>query len=246
MKKTLLLCGALLALTAATASAAPAINLAWTDCIDGPTATLNKAFACNVNTGSDVMFVSFVAPGGIDQFISVEIYGEAQAQAAATPAWWQLKGTTACRNNQLSLNGDFSENSACDASNWGGVATGGIGAVSNDTPTPGHQMWNGVVAVTPSSATPLVADVHYYGVKISLSHQKTVGTGACAGCTTPVCFRLARLKVVQPSGAPGGNVDITTVGTRAHVTYQGASEATCIGATPTRNSTWGAVKNLYR
>ncbi len=231
------------------ATSAPAINLAWNDCIDGATATLNKNFACDTNAGSDVMVASFVAPTGMNQFISVEIYYEiTQGTCGATAPWWQVKGVGKCRNGALTLNGDFTASSgACDASAWSVPAVGGVGAVTNDLPTPGHSMGNGVVAVPVANVVALTADVHYYGVKIVLSHAKTVGTGACVGCSIPWCFRLARLRLVQPTGSPGGNVDIVSVGTRAHVTYQAPDPSVCMGyCTPTHRSTWGSVKALYR
>jgi hypothetical protein len=249
MKKTLLLCGALLALTASVASAAPAINLAWSDCVDGVASTLNRNFACTTNSNAvaDVAVASFIAPAGMDLFISLETTFEfAQGVAGPVVPWWQWKGTGRCHNGGLSLNNSFGALAACDQGAWSAVASGGVGAMLDDNPSPGRSQGNGVLAVSGSSATALVPDVHYYGLNFAFSHAKTVGTGACTGCSTPVCFRLKSLKTVQPANSPGGNVEITTEGTRAYVTYQGATEATCILATPTRNKTWGAVKALYR
>ena len=52
MKKTILLCGALLALTASVASAA-GLNFAWNNCYGEGTGTQNRSFLCNLNTGSN-------------------------------------------------------------------------------------------------------------------------------------------------------------------------------------------------
>src|SRR5215510_288691 len=58
MKKTLLITGVLLALTASIASAAGGINLAWNDCWGGGGVNA-KTFACNTNAGNNDMYVSF-------------------------------------------------------------------------------------------------------------------------------------------------------------------------------------------
>jgi hypothetical protein len=53
-----------------------------------------------------------------------------------------------------------------------------------------------VAAVPASIAQQLSAGMEYYGFKLILSSVKTVGTGACTGCSTPVCITLSQLKVV--------------------------------------------------
>ena len=53
MKKTILLCGALLALTATVASAA-GVNFSWTNCFGEGLGFQNKNFACTANTGSKI------------------------------------------------------------------------------------------------------------------------------------------------------------------------------------------------
>ncbi|MFM8560394.1 MAG: hypothetical protein ACKOC6_12530, partial [bacterium] len=60
MKKTLLLCGALLALTAASASAA-GTNLRWSSCY-GDGGPQNRTSACTSNLGSNILVGSFVLP----------------------------------------------------------------------------------------------------------------------------------------------------------------------------------------
>jgi hypothetical protein len=76
---------------------APAINLAWDECVASDEALINKNFACDTNAGSDVMFASFIAPAGIDQFIALECTFEfvQPTSAGTTVAWWQLKGAGA-------------------------------------------------------------------------------------------------------------------------------------------------------
>ena len=42
------------------------------------------------------------------------------------------------------------------------------------------------------------------------------------------------------------NPILTNPANRAHVRWQAASDVACLGATPAHNTTWGAVKALYR
>src|SRR5882672_5333699 len=61
MKKSILLCGVLLALTASVASAGPGVNLRWTNCF-GDAGQSNRAFACSTNapiTANNILVCSF-------------------------------------------------------------------------------------------------------------------------------------------------------------------------------------------
>src|SRR5262249_45943426 len=64
MKKTLILTGVLLALTASLASAG-GINLAWNDCLGSGLGSVNKTFACTSNTGNNDLYISFDPPVNI-------------------------------------------------------------------------------------------------------------------------------------------------------------------------------------
>ncbi len=239
-----------LAITALPATSAPAINLAWNDCIDGATAAFDKNFACDTNDGADVMVASFIAPAGMSRFLGVDVYFRvSQETCVATVPWWHVKGTGRCRNGALTLNGDFEASTgACDASAWSVPALGGLGAVTNDSPIVGTSRGNGAVGVPTSNSVALTPDVHYYAVKFVLSHFKTTGTGACFGCSMAWCFQLERVTLAQVAGAPGGNVDIRDAGTNSFVTYQSSELTACVGhgCTAARRPTWGSVKALYR
>jgi len=103
-------------------------------------------------------------------------------------------------------------------------------------------------------------------MRLTLSHQKTVGSGACDGCGAKLCLGVGIINLVSPAG-PTENIQMLGFsdlgGSSATVTWQGATvfdfnnvfERTGIfssfncsssGPDPTRSSTWGAVKSLYR
>lgn len=244
MKKATLLCSALLALTASVASAAPGINFAWNNCFsDG--GVPNRNFACNVNTGSNVAVASFVAPAGVVAMSGNEVVIDLQSAGTTLPLWWQFKNAGTCRTTALSVNFSPPAIVIC-VDPWVGQAAGGIGAYTigfGGNPTRARM----TVAVATPAPGPIDANVEYFSMNMAVSNAKTVGTGACTGCTVPVCLVLNSIKITQPvgvgdfklgnSGSPGSNI----------ITWQGgAVGGGGCGAVPARNATWGSVKSLYR
>lgn len=247
MKKISLLCGMLLALSATVASAA-GLNLAWDACLNGGGLPA-KTFACNTNTPgltpAHHMFLSAVAPGGISLWTSFEFAFELQSESPVLPAWWQLRGTGQCRNGALSMSATAATAGCTDVYN--GQALGGIASYTVGTGGPNRARGTGIWSVPSFAQTPLTEGEEYYVSRISIANLKTVGTGSCAGCDIGVCINAVSVKFVQPAGTAGGNQTVTNPATRAHVTWQAVvNQATCTGATPARNVTWGRVKTLYR
>jgi hypothetical protein len=249
MKKTLLLCGMLIALGATAASAAPGVNLAWDNCVGGGGNHV-KTFACASNSGTHTLYASAYAPPGMDLFtgFSVEAYfGFAGPQSD----WWELRNqgtqTGQCRNGSMTVNADFTSNSGC-ADPFAGAAAGGIATYQN---APGGEADRARVliafALPAGNEVQLTPDVEYYAVKMNINSAKSVGTGSCAGCQLPACINLTSVKFVQPAGAPGGDVDVTTPAVSNTAAWQPGGDAECPGLpTPATRSTWGAVKSLYR
>src|SRR5437667_4862062 len=70
MKKTLVAACSLVALCASVASAAPGIDLAWTNC--GLAGTASQTWVCDSNSGVPfVLIASFIPPSGINQFVGI-------------------------------------------------------------------------------------------------------------------------------------------------------------------------------
>ena len=248
MKKILLLCGMLLALTATVASAA-GVNLSWDNC--GAAGGPSKTFNCATNTGSAVFVASVSAPAGIGLWTSFETEIQVQSNGA-WPAWWALRNQTGqtgqCRAGALSTSQDFTGApyaGACGDTylnqGAGGITTYLVG-------------FNGAnrarLAVTYSvpsaNQVPLDPGFEYFSMRGSILYTKTVGTGACAGCNEGVCLVCTYVRCLQPAGAPGGNISVTNPAGRNYIMWNGATTETCNGATPTKSTTWGSVKALYR
>jgi hypothetical protein len=236
----------------APASAAPGIALAWDHCLSQGTGTQNKVFACDTNVGSSVMVGTFELVSTLENVSGAEIIIQLATASAALPAWWDLFNSGACRQNGLSANNEV-DPADLTCPDWGegqmlaflaGYCTLSSGTCV-DHPTVANQARIKLVEAVPSQFVKTLSGAQpYFAFNLVLNRQRTVGTGSCAGCDVPVCIVLNSIKVttsdfmdrfISNASAPGGNF----------VTWQGGGPG-CPGATPTRNSTWGSVKSLYR
>lgn len=240
MKKTLLLSAALLALSASLASAA-GLNLSWTLC--GAAGQAGKTFACNSNSGTDVLVASYVAPAGTAGITGLEAVIDLQSATATLPAWWQFKNVGTCRTTALSA---LPAGAACEGDYWAGQASGGISAYITPYQLAGNRARLLLIYAVPGAlAAPLDAGIEYFAFTASVTHAKTVGANLCAGCADPVCIVLNEIKLTQAVGV--GDFRIQNAADRNYVTWQGGVvSGGCPAVVPTQNRTWGSVKSLYR
>lgn len=254
----------LLACTAASAHAAPGINLRWDACVaDG--GVRNKTFACDTNTGSEKLVVSFQLPADLTQVTGIEAAVDIPTPNTLPPAWWALSGAGACRNGSLSLVfGPAGDPVGCENAWWAGAPAGGVtyGVAFNGA---NFYRLSLIGALAPNAATDLWTGTEYVAGTVTLSHAKTVGTSACPGCADPVCLGLRHVKLSRPVGVGDIQLSAETAPNSSTVNWQGASAGswlyedplfpatrpsyrivTCDAAVPARNHTWGAIKSLYR
>lgn len=243
MKKTILAAGAILALSASMA-AAEGINLSWTDC--GLSGASVQTFTCGTNTGVPfVLVASFVAPsGGLPQFLGVAAQVDFSTNTAALPEWWK-HGTGMCRGSAaLATNFDFLSGPFTCLDVYGGQAAGGyLYEAGFGTPNRARMLIQG--AIPAGSEVPVDDVTENYAFKINITRTKSSGTGSCPGCTEPVCIVLNEIQLFQPL-EQNNDPKITVAGDRNYVTWQTATVPGCPLSTPTRNSSWGQVKSLYR
>jgi hypothetical protein len=257
MKKVTLLCGMLLALTASIASAAPGVNLRWSNCF-GDAGTVNKNFACNSNAGQSTLVGSFELGADLLQSSGIEVVMDVATAGSALPPWWQFKNPATCRQTAISMSTaynslpasttcqDWSNNSAA-----GGVAAYTIGLNGPNT----ARILGGLAEAAPLSD--LSAGVEYYAFTCAITNVKTVGTGSCTGCATAACIVFNSIKCATNPviGEPSRDVTVSgaTNGSDSNfATWQGGAGITvgikqgCPQAVPTHNTTWSQVKTLYR
>ncbi len=250
MKKSILMFVALLALTTGVASAA-GTALRWNLCL-GDGGLPNKPFACNTNTGNHILNGSFVLPADLLRASGTEVVLDLASASAVLPAWWSFKNTGTCR--QLSTTYNATNAAAANCPDWSaGQAAGGVGAYNIGQRGPNTARLIAATAVPGAALQDLLGGQEYFAFQLVINSAKTVGTGACEGCLTPVCIVFNSVNVTTPVAANNVKVSGASNGTDADfATWQGGGApqtpvgSGCPAATPTRSSTWGAVKSLYR
>ncbi len=249
MKKTLLIAGALIALTAAVAPMAsaagpgPFLGLGWGDCKSGGGAT-NDAFACLSNTGVDQLIGTFTPAADLPLLTAFAGVLDLQTNAAALTDWWHMEAG-GCRGAVGPLASmDFTAGPFNCMDFWNGPAVGAV-VLSYDVPGV-HGPNSARIRVAGSSAAAALANnlTEYYGFKVTIRRGLTTGVGSCVGCLDAACIVFNSMQLFQPAGSPGGDPKITTFD---YVTWRGGTGTNlCPDATPTKKSTWGSVKALYR
>jgi hypothetical protein len=164
--------------------------------------------------------------------------------APALPDWWK-HGTGLCRGSAaLAVSFDFTTSTFNCSDTWQGQAVGGyLYEAGFSVPNRARLL---IQCAVPLDAPIAVDDAsEYYAYRISITRSKSSGTGSCAGCAEQMCVVLNEMQLFQPDEL-GNNPKISTPKDRNYVTWQSASVPGCPLSTPTRNSSWGQVKSLYR
>ena len=258
MKRVTLLGGLLLALTATVASAG--VGLKWNACA-GDAGLTNKNFACLSNTGSNLLVGTFALPAagvGLANVSGNEVIIDLAAAGSTLPAWWQMFKAGTCRQASLSMNFVISA-LATNCADWAQAqSAGGIGAYNIGQRGPNTSRIIAALAVPPSALQNLVGGQEYFSFNVLVNNLKTVGTGSCGGCQTPVCIVFNSVNLTTPilannmllTGPENGfDSDFATwqggAGVIVNPPGGGPPVSGCGAATPTRNATWGQVKSLY-
>ena len=253
----------LLPIPALAATTPPGVNLRWDNCYDDG-GTQNKTFACDTNTGSERLVLSFVLAAPLADVGGVAIYVEVVSASATLPSWWQFFNPGTCGQASLAITAAPPATSVHCADWASGFASANIAGY--DIGYVGTNSASVLVAnaVDASHYAVLDPNVEYSAGSLLIKHAKTVGLGSCAGCDVPVCLVIQRLGVFTSTsqnnvylltGANGPASQVATWQDAAALDLHTAtfmSEprvliGSCVlASTPTRGSTWGAVKSLYR
>jgi hypothetical protein len=231
-------------------------DITWTDCVAGPQ---NVQFHCTANQNFSMQFM-FKLPRDLPGFTSLTAYVDYQNQAGTplSPFWhYDANG---CQITAATDGATVSDDQAtagitapaCAHPDDGGTmqptfGPGGgdgsesINAYGRDFRRPG----NGYMVLLDYSASglpiPLVTKTNYWAFRLRLF---SVNRAACAGCQDPGVFVLQRMKFESNDGSPDVLLDNSDkFGTC--LTINGGSPGLC-PVVPTRNTTWGQVKSLYR
>jgi len=266
-RRSLLGCAALALVIAAPALAAttpPGVNIRWDHCYDDG-GSLNKAFACDTNLGSEQLVLSFALGADKPDVTGMEIVVDVTTTGPALPSWWLFRNVGSCRQSSLTIQ-IVPPAGSVNCQDWSnGQSAGGIGAYTLGWAGPNTARILAATAVPIGSAATLSADNEYFIAQFTINNAKTIGTGSCAGCAEPVCIVFSSLNVTTPDVNTDQKLSVGANGTNSQfVHWQGASvqglQLICpspfrpcslvyncvLASTPTRNSTWGTVKSLYR
>ena len=232
---------------------AAGINMQWNDCPLGLTATRNRDFACDTNTGSHLLVASFDPPAGLTMVTGVTGHVVIQSETCPLNSWWQFYNPGACRQSVVSADVVVREHQGACADYWHGLGTTEVTAIQPYGNNYRLALIEVTVAIPDAYAGPVEPGTEYYAFNLVIRNTKSVGTGACAGCAEPMCLMLLELGLNQPPGTPGGSPYLSNPIRDNYATWQGGSFCTCVHcyppapcATPVFNETWGQIKSLYR
>jgi len=218
----------------------------------------NRVFACNSNTGTERLVVSFRPSQTITQVTGLEVAIDAQSSSATLPSWWQLRGGSQCRDGQLGTNSEPALLTSTCVDAWQGLALAGVPGFSLYYPAGTDRLRIILTFSLPrASARTVVSGTEYYGCNVIIGHAKTVGTAACSGCLVPVCLLASQVVLRQPVGV--GNVFLSEsfAPNSALVGWQGGEGivtpgspnpviSACSNTTAANRPTWGVIRSLYR
>ena len=273
LKTTLLLTGALLALTASLAAAA-GLNLGW-----GPFCPTNVAslpIVCDPCDGTSGLTYNLIGsvttPINLPLVLAEETSVDLQEAAAVLSDYWHLEDENqpgminpgGCRGAstvgynagnygslsfQVTATAFVGAYTGCVKNFWGNSPSG----VINYQPGvygPNRARLLGHFAKSPGSQ--MTSGVQYtsFIASIDTNHQindpLNPPSYVCAGCLDPVYIEFNECTLRQPPGTAGGDFLVSTQDVRRFVNWQGGDWFQCPGATSAHKGTWGQLKSLYR
>jgi len=249
MKKFALISGALLLVSApafAQHVVGPGVDLTFNNCVNegGITAKNLNCVASQTNK----VHGCFKVPITITGFVAVDGSFDLQNETnpgPLNPFWHYESG--GCNNSGLQIRHDISVSGGCDSENnpWGDFGADASSFITAYVPG-----YNGIpnrgrilISIARSAANPTQLDPvkNWYMFHFLLT---TNNRAACAGCTEKVAIVWNSATLYNNEGRDA-EVLVGPDKTANCDQINGASLSTC-AATPTRNSTWGQLKALYR
>lgn len=236
------------------------MNLSWDRCA-GDGRIVDRTFACDTNTGAETFVGSVVFLDGVerDSLMQIVALVDVTPTSSILPSWWSTY-TNGCRLNALVPDWE-GLGGASQCLPWFGDGTPlGVAGILNYYDRLVLQL---VWALPSGQSASLASGQEYSLFRIRLSHAKSTGTGACAGCTVPACIGFGRLNLDYVPPKPREMIAGTGLNT---VTWQGGYVAdypthilpppqqnthvnvlSCtLAPVPARGRTWGTIKSLYR
>jgi len=227
-----------------TATAA-GFDLRWDACA-ADAGVANKDFACDTDDGTHTMVASFILDQPLTGLFAAEtVLDLIVAGSQPVPAWWDIND---CRLFALSANADF-DPASVNCSDWygglGGAAMSGYTSAGTIAAgdSASHRRMTVIGGVSP--AVNLNPAQNYFLFNLVLVNSSTVDPGACGGCDVPVCIVLNSIRFLNSTFQDLTSLTAPVTPGSNFATWQGGTGANCLSV-PARQTTWGAVKSLYR
>ncbi len=241
-----LLVSAVLLMLAPAAARAGGVNFSWSTVCYTEDPVNSITFACDSNTApsSWPMTMSFMVDTEMADFVGVEItVGVAWAPCSVIPLpdWWAI-GATGCRSNSVRFSSDKTAVGDETCVEWtNGTAFDLLSVDSYNRALVKILTGEAIDASTPYDLQP---GVEYYAGTLQLMNNKSAGPGACLGCDLGVGLSLS----ITAAGLDGRRDDLydTLAGGNQCLEWNHPLSPPCGLCAPARNTTWGAVKSLYR
>jgi hypothetical protein len=248
----------------------PGVNLRWDKCF-GDGGVLYRDFACDTNVGVERLVGTFELAADIQGVSGIECYVNIGSVSTTLPAWWHYTSAGNCRQTALAVvPGPPAGSAACESWAGAGPVSDNIAFYQLNTQGANHSRLVLVNAVQSANARDLVAGQEYHAFTLQITHAKTVGTGACGGCLEPVVIYFSAVEVEPEVGSAtrlwfGANGSESqwaswqqgypiNVGRGCTMTGGGLFclnpsvwfDVVPYSPTPTRGTSWGQLKSLYR
>jgi hypothetical protein len=243
MKKTLLFTTVLLALTVSVAAAAGGFNLTWGSICYTESPVPSLVFACATNTGTaGILTTSFAIDAEMTDLVGIEWAIDGQSDTPTLPDWWQVSiaPSADCRAGKATFNSNYTAVESATCVDW----TAGAGFNAPNYTWTGNRVHITLgTAIDASGPYDAVAGQEYYSGGVTILNSKTVGTGACTGCSTGMVFAQNHFTA---AGLAGRRDDFETTLTGGNQCLSWNNASTLCEIVPVRATTWGQIKSLYR
>lgn len=241
MKKLLVLFLALIP-----SAAFAAVDVSWNSCVGTGTEASNKLFVCTgtANQNYDIHF-QYKSPIDIPNFVAVTAYADIGPVGAPLSPFWHYE-TGGCNGNAIkgaAISGV--EPQACAdlgvLETWDGglVGTFAIAAYGADFQQAGRGHF--ILLGARGDAVPITAGVNMWAFFLRLNNRNRA---LCVGCTEQkvVVWQTGRLE--SNDGSPA--VDVSGADKLSDCVQINGAAAQLCGVVPTRSTSWGQIKSMYR
>jgi hypothetical protein len=216
------------------------------DCAAAGVSTAAITNACNSNSGSITLYVSFQPPSPMGQFEALIADVDIYTSPTSLSPWWHMEQSPGpgCRAGKISVNANFTSGPTTCTDFWSGQATAGMVFGVNDLGLGPNTANIRVVAGVPEEMRGSInSGTDYYAFSLTILKTQSTGPGSCAGCSDRACFSLSGIALSQPAPIPD---QIISKGVQTVVTYNGGTGGPNCAAAVVQRGSWGAIKAIYR